>query len=304
MELLKKLYRIPSPSGKEDRMKAFVKTQLALAGASVCEDPAGNIYAVKGKGEAYPCIVAHLDEVHRRKKGFEVIRTRNLIFGFNRISMSQEGIGADDKNGIWVCLKAMKKYACMKCAFFVEEETGCNGSYRADMSFFEDCRYVLQCDRKGNSDFITNTGYTELCSPEFMDAIGIGRFGYREKCGLMTDVAALKESGLNVCCANLSCGYYNPHTAQEVTRIKDLYKCFSLVCWIVENCLDVYGHESVPLYSPEGEKVEDILMEEMFCNKHFGDKDFTDFYNFYKDWYAIDYGRLHDLYLENRKSGV
>lgn len=304
MELLKKLYRIPSPSGKEERMKDFVKSRLALAGASFHEDPTGNIYAVKGEGKDYPCIVAHLDEVHERRKGFEIIHTQDFIFGFNRDFLIQEGIGADDKNGIWVCLKAMEKYDCMKCTFFVEEETGCYGSYRADMSFFEDCRYVLQCDRKGNSDFITCAGYTELCSSEFINAIGIERFGYREESGLMTDVVALKENGLDICCANLSCGYYNPHTNQETTRIKDLYKCFGLVCWIVENCLEVYGHTPALFHTLEEGEAEDLLIEEMLCNKDFGEKEFADFYNFYRDWYDMDYEKLHELFLGNRKPVV
>jgi hypothetical protein len=29
------------------------------------------------------------------------------------------------------------------------------GSGKADMSFFRDCRFVVQCDRRGHSDMVT-----------------------------------------------------------------------------------------------------------------------------------------------------
>ena len=45
------------------------------------------------------------------------------------------------------------------------------------MKFFDDCRFVLQCDRKGNSDFITNASCTELCSDDFLKDANISKFG-------------------------------------------------------------------------------------------------------------------------------
>lgn len=305
MELLKSLYRIESPSGKEKAMKSFIKKQLSDIGVSYYEDLYGNIYAKKGLCDTYPCIVAHMDEVHRReKKGFTLVTANGLIFGYNTKYMSQVGIGADDKNGIWICLKAIQKYECIKCAFFVGEEIGCEGSYQADMRFFNDCRFVLQCDRKGSSDFITNASGTELCSNEFLQCINLEAFGYNETHGAMTDVMALKENGLDVCAANISCGYYNPHTNQETTRISDLENCFNLVCWIIENCKDVYRHKHDDQAELEDEMQEVIyeLASEMADRETFGEKEFKDFYNFYKDYYNIDYHMLHEAYLNMKFS--
>lgn len=59
----------------------------------------------------------------------------------------------------------------MKCAFFVQEETGCIGSGEADMDFFADCRFVLQCDRKGDSDLVTRISGMDLCSEEFLERV-------------------------------------------------------------------------------------------------------------------------------------
>lgn len=157
MELLKELYGISAQTHQEKDMIAFVSQKLTDLGVSFTIDKAGNIYATKGKATTFPCIAAHLDEVHQaREKGYEVLVIRDeFIIGFNSGKREFNGIGADDKNGIWLCLKCLEKYDNLKCVFFVGEEQGCIGSRQADMRFFDDCRFVLQCDRKGNSDFIT-----------------------------------------------------------------------------------------------------------------------------------------------------
>lgn len=66
------------------------------------------------------------------------------------------------------------------------------------MSFFDDVRFVIQPDRKGNSDLITNIGYSDLCSEKFMEAMESEKWDYREENGLMTDILTLKENGLGV----------------------------------------------------------------------------------------------------------
>jgi hypothetical protein len=212
-------------------------------------DKYGNIYATKGQTESYPCVVAHTDEVHpKRNKDYEIVNFRNeIIFGYDTRKKHLVGIGADDKNGIWICLKCLEEYEHMKCAFFMGEEIGCIGSNRANMAFFDDCRYVLQCDRKGNSDLITSISGTELCSDDFLNDINISDYGYKIQNGLQTDVLTLKKRGLDVPCVNISCGYYNPHSNEEYTKIADLQKCHLFVKHIIETCNETYKH----VYRPE-----------------------------------------------------
>lgn len=249
MKLLKKLYEISSPSGKEQVMRSFIKSLLSGMKVNFTEDKVGNIYATKGESDTYPCIVCHTDEVHKHHaKGFCVVEANGIIFGLDKDDMTFEGIGADDKNGIWVCLKALNDFDVLKCAFFVSEEVGCIGSSNADMAFFNDCRFVLQCDRRGNNDFIINASGTELCSAEFVEAIGIHNFGYEVERGLMTDVMTLKDNGLKVSACNISCGYYNPHSSNEITNIADLRNCYALVSHIITTLTDVYPHESFDQY--------------------------------------------------------
>lgn len=243
--LLKKLYAIHSPSGKEDKMIAFLVSYLkSLPGVKLGRDSYDNLYAWKGESETYPCIVAHLDQVQRNHpRDFRAIECRDLIFGFSAKEHSFCGLGADDKNGIIICLEAIKKYDCMKVVFFKEEETGCHGSSHAEMKFFDDCRFVIQCDRRGNSDLITNISCSDLCSEKFIQDIDPEKWGYKEETGMMTDIEALKERGLSVSAANISCGYYNPHSDEEITVKRDLEKCWKFVQHIIEDCTETYPHE-------------------------------------------------------------
>lgn len=245
MELLKELYGIFAQTHQEKDMIAFVSHRLTDLGVSFTIDKAGNIYATKGKAKTYPCLAAHLDEVHQaREKGYEVLFVKDeFIIGFNSGKREFNGIGADDKNGIWVCLKCLEKYDNLKCVFFVGEEQGCIGSRQADMKFFDDCRFVLQCDRKGNSDFINCIYGESLCSSQFLKDANLKEHGYKEENGMQTDVRTLRDRGLEISCANISCGYYYPHTPHEMTNIEDLKKCRTLVEHIIENCREVYTHK-------------------------------------------------------------
>lgn len=244
--LLKKLYAIHSPSGKEDKMIKFLISYIkSLPGdIKLGKDAYGNLYAWKGESEIYPCIVAHLDQVQRtHSKDFRAIETRDIIFGYSAKNHQMEGIGGDDKNGIFIALEALKKYHFIKIALFKEEETGCQGSSHAEMSIFDNCRFVIQCDRRGNSDFITSIGCTDLCSEKFIQDVDPEKWGYKEEQGLMTDVETLKEKGLSVPAVNISCGYYNAHTDEEVTVKRDLEKCWRFVQHIIEDCTEIYPHE-------------------------------------------------------------
>lgn len=251
-KLLKALYMVPSPSGDEKKMRKTIKRWINknVADATVTTDAAGNLYAQRGQSGTYPCCVAHLDEVHHRRNGLIITEGGGIIAGRNPSNYQPEGIGADDKNGIYVALMLLKEFNVAKVAFFVGEEVGCVGSEQADMSFFDDVRFVLQCDRRGASDFVTSIGGTELCSSEWVEAIGLNTYHYAPHDGCLSDVATLKQRGLEVCCANMSCGYYNPHTAEEVTVVRELENTHELCRHIFATMTDVYPHQYVPYKPP------------------------------------------------------
>lgn len=253
MKLLMDLYRISSPSGMEKEMIDFITAWLRRAGISYTVDGNGSIYATKGVSDTYPCVVAHTDEVHRKRdRHYEVVLFRDeIIFGYDKKRRCFKGIGADDKNGIWVCLKCLEVFDHIKCVFFTGEETGCIGSGNADMAFFEDCRFVLQCDRRGKSDLVTKADGTDLCSEEFIRAVNPTAHGYHTAAGMQTDVQALKRKGLGMSCVNISCGYYNPHSDEEFTDIRELDHCYRFVRSIIRECTAVYPHAYSPPAYPD-----------------------------------------------------
>lgn len=142
--LLKELYGIHSQSGKEGRLSRFICGWIRtnVHGARIERDRStGNIYITKGRSETYPCMVAHLDQVQDyHPSDFRAVETDEIIFGYSAKDRRYCGLGADDKNGIWLCLQSLLVTDALKVAFFVEEETGCTGSGRARMEFFDDCR--------------------------------------------------------------------------------------------------------------------------------------------------------------------
>ena len=237
---------------------------------SVSKDKFGNLYVIKGEAETYPCLVSHLDQVShcRHSKDFRAVEAKGILFGYSPSKRRFENLGADDKNGIWICLKCLEDFKAVKCAFFVQEEVGCIGSGHADMSFFSDCRFVIQCDRKGNGDMVTQINGMKLCSNDFISAIDFRRYGYKPAQGLATDVAALKRNGLEVSCVNLSCGYYEPHTDNEYTILADLCKCYRFVRHII--CC----HKETSTHIPETERKPFPGYYELFGPAGYSEKDY------------------------------
>ena len=82
----------------------------------------------KGVSDTYPCLVAHIDQVQSiHSRDFQAIETNDIIFGYSPKNKRLEGLGADDKNGVWISLKCLMKYENIKVSLFVSEEVGCIG---------------------------------------------------------------------------------------------------------------------------------------------------------------------------------
>lgn len=244
-EQLIKTLSVQSESYQQWRMFAHIIRQTKEIDCNFfIED--GSIYITKGEADIYPCIVAHMDTVHDIVSDLSVISSGNKLTGFNAHTMQQTGIGGDDKVGIFIAMECLKHFDNIKVVFFRDEEIGCDGSYNAYMDFFTDCSFVLQCDRKGNSDFVTTASGVHLSGNDFQNDVLpiIKRYGYKFEHGLMTDVMALKENGLKCCAANISCGYYRPHSHDEYVNIDDVDNCLDMVKEIIAYLGDTrYKHK-------------------------------------------------------------
>jgi hypothetical protein len=233
MELLSRLYKIISKSGMEDRMKSFVLDCLSDVTLTVETDEIGNLFITKGVAEVYPCVAAHLDEIHSPCER-EVVIEGDRIFTVDRL-WNRVGCGADDKNGIWTILNLLHSEPVLKVALFVQEEgswgiAGCRGAHACDMKWFDNVKYILECDRKGCSDVVSvGKMNTVLCEPDFIPEDLLQKYGYEMVRGGKTDVVELKMRGLCIPVCNLSCGYYGAHTNSEYTNFSELRKCLDFV---------------------------------------------------------------------------
>ena len=241
LQLLFELFQINSPSKNEGKMKKFIRTFCKINNIKCKKDKKGNLYLKKGKG-LRPCLVAHLDNVFDNKA--DVLPTcvdGDTIIGYDTKKMKQCGLGADDKVGIFIILKAMLNYENIKAVLTVEEEIGCLGAAEVNLNFFTDVCYVLQADRKGYGDFVTTADTSryddvELSSSEFIDVCKpvISSFDFKEANGGSTDVVRLKEKGLDISVANISSGYYDPHNSTEYISCKQVVCVLNMVYELID----------------------------------------------------------------------
>lgn len=226
-ELLIDLLSVQTTSGNEFNMIAhifnFCRQNVPEADVKVKDN---NIYITKGESDIYPCVVAHTDTVHDIHDFFKVFDDDGCLFAFNAETGKQVGVGGDDKVGIWLALEMLMKFDKIKCAFFHSEEIGCIGSSAADMDWFKDVGYCLQGDRRGSKDFVNNIS-GKLFSKKFSKTIApiLAHHGYSETSGAITDVGQLAENGVGVCVANMSCGYYSPHSDEEIVEFTHADNC-------------------------------------------------------------------------------
>lgn len=234
-DLLRRVLAVETYFGEEERMRAFVRAHAAAIGARVREDR-GNLYLTRGEVAVFPCLVAHLDTRHpilpagayevRHDAADDVWRARNRQTG------DPAGVGGDDKVGIFIALSLLAELPAAKVALFRQEEWGQLGAHDADLAFFDDCAFAIEADRKGNADFVREINGTRLHDDAFAAAVApiLARHGYAEcLTGGKTDVHALVLRGLPIACANLSCGYFDPHTPHETVRPADVGRALALV---------------------------------------------------------------------------
>lgn len=230
---------IQTVSGKDGNMAKFIFQKLTeIAPVSIINNM-GNIYITKGDAARYPCVVAHLDTVHAilPPDEFRVYVDRGHFFGWNEVKKRWEGVGGDDKVGIWIALEALRTVPNLKVAFFRDEEWGCQGSKNANLDFFKDVTMVLQADRKGNDDFVQKAAGTKLFGDHFAKAARpiVESFGYKfTDHGGQTDVMKLRDIGLEVASANMSAGYYEPHSYKEYVVIEDAETALDLTLALIK----------------------------------------------------------------------
>ena len=260
----KELLSVPSKTYQEDQMVEYLSWVLdSMEGVEYYTDEMNNIYATKrqdGFNGYFPMFVAHTDTVHSLVDEI-VVKEQTLpkppTFGRTYDDTQYDvlkaytpdgtptGIGGDDKCGIFICLELLRVLSNVKVGFFVSEETGCHGSSKCDVKFLNNVGYIVQYDAPGNHLI------TEVCSGirlfeengEFINRaqVVIGKTMETDmelQSHPYTDVSQLKKKS-DVSCINISCGYYQMHSANEFVVLDDVEKAIRTGI----NLVNEFGYE-------------------------------------------------------------
>lgn len=235
-KLLENLLLIQSSPDNNIKMSHYLCKILRTHKIPYRIDNTGNIIARKGTlapGEYYPTIVAHYDTVHDLVTDYTVQKTRTT-HNKTRYS-SPTGVGGDDKVGLalalWIAITKPK----IKLVFTVGEESGCIGANALTPEDFTDSGYLIEPDRRGNTDLITSYMGSTTANADFHSIAKEAAFthGYREESGLVTDVFELQSNGVDLSAINLSVGYYEPHSNKEYVILEDAIRSLHIIRTII-----------------------------------------------------------------------
>lgn len=243
---LVELYTIHSVTGCEWPMIAFVREYVEdhIPEAVLKMDKLGNLYVAKGKaGVGYPTLACHMDQVQTvHSEDFEVRQEGDILYGWSEQNQQREGLGADDKNGIYICIKCLETCPHLKVLMAVGEEKGCIGSNRADMTFFEDSLYVLEPDCKGGKEIHTVLRGIPCASKDFEEALQAEANGFEITDGKTSDILALTLNNIGVSCANIPAGYYLPHKDDEYTLLSELEHSLAYIQQTITRLQERFPH--------------------------------------------------------------
>lgn len=168
----------------------------------------GYVYA---QGDFPVMLVAHLDTVHKSTP-------KQICISGTRIS-SPQGIGGDDRCGVYSILKITDRVKC-SVLFCEDEEVGCIGANKfleTDLanSLIGKFNYLIEIDRKGHNDAV----FYDCDNPDFEEFITKEYF--QTQYGSVSDISDLAPY-LECSAVNLSSGYYKAHTLGEFVMTDEL----------------------------------------------------------------------------------
>ena len=247
----KELLSVPTKTYKESKMIEFLVNHLSKEGHQYKLDEYNNIYVTKGtlvEGEYYPMFISHTDTVHELIDEINV-KEEYLVrpYTFGKDFGSEQslclkgydndgkptGIGGDDKCGVFICLELLSRLDKVKVAFFVSEETGCHGSKMVDQEFLKDVGYCTQYDAPGDHLISHSCMGTVLFDKDgefFNTALRSITKSFGNEMMVQshpyTDIMMIKQKS-DISCINISCGYYNMHTANEFVCLYDVERAIT-----------------------------------------------------------------------------
>ena len=196
----------------QPELKAYLSKELEKYYKTIVNKN-GFLYA---KGDDV-LLTAHMDTVHKEpvKDFYEEEKDGQHIIS------SPQGIGGDDRCGVYIIMKILSETKFRPSILFCEdEEIGGIGSTKfCKTDFIEELnemKFFVELDRANRNDAV----YYDDENMDFHRWIN-EMTGYETSFGSFSDISELcPEAGVSG--VNLSCGYYNPHTLGEYVIVEEM----------------------------------------------------------------------------------
>lgn len=191
------------------------------------------IYAI---GDIPIALAAHMDTVFTRPAS-EIFYDRR-----KNVMWAAEGLGADDRAGIFAIIQIIRKGLRPHIIFTTDEEKGCLGADKLSQIAcpFDDLRYVIQLDRRGADDCV----FYDCNNTEFIKYVE--QFGFVEAIGSFTDICSICPAW-KVAGANLSIGYQHEHSTSEILYVGHMLNTIDKVCHML-NETNIPQFEYIPAH--------------------------------------------------------
>lgn len=164
------------------------------------------IYAV---GDIPVVLVAHLDTVFT-----EPVKT--IYFDSSKnVLWSPEGLGADDRAGVFAIIKIIRAGYKPHIIFTTDEEVGAKGAVALIEKVkepFAEMKYIIQLDRRGTCDCV----FYDCDNKDFVRYVE--QFGFIENFGTFSDISEICPAW-GIAGVNLSVGYIDEHSVAETLHV-------------------------------------------------------------------------------------
>ena len=216
------------------------------------------------KGDLPICLVAHMDTVHEETP-------KTFKYKNGKIS-SPQGLGGDDRCGIYMILEIIKKHKC-SVLFLEDEEKGGIGAGKFVNHIASeglDFNYMIELDRRGSKDAV----FYDCGNDEFEDFITEDG-DWKTAWGSYSDISTIAPA-LGCAAVNLSCGYYNAHTKQEYVVLAEMEENIKKVCKLIERTTE----------EDKFEYIEAVRSRYNYGNGSYGGYNWSSYYG---DYYEGNY---------------
>jgi len=157
------------------------------------------------EGDIPIALLAHMDTVFQKPvEELFYDRQKNVMW-------SPQGMGADDRAGIYAIIQIVKAGYRPHIIFTTDEEIGAIGAQELALypCPFKDLRYMIQLDRRNSNDCV----FYDCDNEEFEKYVE--SFGFVAAYGSFTDICELCPSW-GIAGVNLSIGYRDEHSKTEI----------------------------------------------------------------------------------------